>query len=176
MMKVSCELDYTSLNGTGAPIVTSPHELRLYFPFNDAYNVSSSISDSNIYFVRNNILGREVKFTGAVFDHFGKPTEPTQFNMKLHCLQNKECFAYSLTTDNHNDILTYSIDNLTILIVNFKGKEIENTHINLTVTLISLVYQLNNINATIIVELVPCIDHPGYTYNEESQTCVCYVP
>ena len=30
------------------------------------------------------------------------------------------------------------------------------------------------INATLFVELVPCIDHPGYTYSEESQTCVCY--
>ena len=35
-------------------------------------------------------------------------------------------------------------------------------------------YSFHNINATLIVELVPCIDHPGYTYNEESQSCVCY--
>ena len=35
-------------------------------------------------------------------------------------------------------------------------------------------YQLNNINATLIVELVPCIDHSGYIYNEELQMCVCY--
>ena len=35
-------------------------------------------------------------------------------------------------------------------------------------------YSFHNINATLIVELVPCIDHPGYTYNEESQTYVCY--
>ena len=34
MMQIPCNLDYTSLNGTGAPIVTSPHELRLYFPYN----------------------------------------------------------------------------------------------------------------------------------------------
>ena len=171
MMNISCELDYTVLNGTGAPIVTSPHELRLYFPFSDGYNISST-SDRNVYFIRNNILGREIKFTGAVFDHFEKPTEPTQFNIQLHCLQNEECFVYTLTNDNH--ILTHSIDNLTILNFNFKGKRIDITHINLTVTIMSLVYSLNNINATLIVELVPCIDHSGYTYSEQSQTCVCY--
>ena len=42
MMNISCDLEYTLLNGTGAPIVTSPYELRLYFPFNDGHNISST--------------------------------------------------------------------------------------------------------------------------------------
>ena len=29
MQHIPCDLDYTLFNGTGAPIVTSPHELRL---------------------------------------------------------------------------------------------------------------------------------------------------
>ena len=33
MMNIPCNYDYTLLNGSGVPIVTSPHELRLYFPF-----------------------------------------------------------------------------------------------------------------------------------------------
>ena len=173
MMNIPCDLDYTLLNGTGAPIVTSPRELRLYFPFNHGYNISST-SDHNVYFVRSNILGREVKFTGAIFDYFGKLTEPTQFSIQLQCLQNTECSAFSLMSDNHNYILTQSIDNLSVLIINFRGKRIYNSHINLNVTLTSLLYSLNDINATLVVELVPCIDHPGYTYSEESQTCVCY--
>ena len=45
----------------------------LYFPFSDGYNLSST-SDHNVYFVRNNILGLPVKFTG---DYFGRPAEPT---------------------------------------------------------------------------------------------------
>ena len=88
--------------------------------------------------------------------------------------QNTECSAYALISDNHNYILTRSIDNLTILDVSFKGKRIDNLHINLSVTLTSLLYSLNDILTTLVVELVPCTDHPGYTYNEESQTCVCY--
>ena len=173
MMNIPCDLDYTLLNGTGAPIVTSPHELRLYFPFNDGYIISST-SDRNIYFVRNNILGHPVKFTGAVFDYFGKPTVPTQFSLQLQCSQNTECSEYTLISDNHNYIVTHTIDNFTILTVNFKGKRIDTTHVNITLTLTSLLYSLNNIHVTLLVELVPCNNHPGYTYSEESQTCVCY--
>ena len=173
MINIPCDLDYTLLNGTRAPIVTSPRELRLYFPFNDGYNISST-SDHNVYFVRNNILGHELKFTGAVFDYFGKLTEPTQFSIQLQCLQNTECSAFALMSDNHNYILTQSIDNLSVLNINFRGKRIYNSHINLNVTLTPFLYSLNDINATLVVELVPCIDHPGYTYSEESQTCICY--
>ena len=173
MMYVSCDLDYRLLNGAGAPVVTSPHELRLYFPFNDGYNISST-SDHNIYFVRNNVLGHEVKFTGAVFDHYGKPTVPTQFSIQLQCLQNTKCSEYILMSDNHNYIIVTNAINNTILNVNFKGKRIDNTHINLTLTLTSVLYSLNDIKATLVVELVPCVDHPGYTYNEESRTCDCY--
>ena len=62
---IPCNASYTSLNGTGSPIVTSPHELRLYFPNNDGVNISSN-SDHNIYYIKNNILGHEVKFNGVL--------------------------------------------------------------------------------------------------------------
>ena len=81
MMHIPCDLDYTLLNGTGAPIVTSPHKLRLFFPFNDGYNIPSN-TGHNIYFSRSNVLGYPVKFTGAVFDYFGKLAEPTQFDVQ----------------------------------------------------------------------------------------------
>ena len=176
MMNIPCDLDYTLLNGTGAPIVTSPHELRLYFPFNDGYNISST-SDHNVYFVRNNILGHPVKFTGAVFDYFRKPTEPALFNIQLQYQhEDTENFEYTFISHstNHDDILTRSIDNNTILNINFKGQRINATYFNLTLLITSLSSSFKKINATLFVELVPCTDHPGYTYSEESQTCVCY--
>ena len=170
MQHIPCDLNYTLLNGTGAPIVTSPHELRLYFPYNEGYNISSP-SKHNTYFVRNNILGYQVKFTGAVFDYFGKLANPTQFSVQL---QYSEHSAYSLISTDHDRVLTESIDNTTDLTVSFKGKRIDTAYINLTLTLTSLSYSLNKINATLVVELIPCVEHPGYTYSEDSQTCVCY--
>ena len=172
MMHIPCDLDYTLLNGTGAPIVTSPHELRLYFPFNDGCNISTS--KHNIYFTGNHILGHPVKFKGAVFDYLGMPTQPTQFNIQLQCPRYTHRCEYTLKSGNHDHILTRSIDNYTILSVSVQGKEINAKYINVTLALISSSSSMNKINTTLVVELVPCIDHPGYTYSEESQTCVCY--
>ena len=173
MQHIPCDLNYTLFNGTGAPIVTSPHELRLYFPYNEGYNISSS-SKHNTYFIRNNILGQEVKFTGAVFDYFGKPTEPTLFNIQLQCLNTTDSSAHTLIGGDRDHVLTQSIDNFTILIVKFKGRKLDIEHINLTLILTSLSSSFNKIIATLVVELIPCIKHPGYTYSEDSQTCACY--
>ena len=173
MQHIPCDLDYTLLNGTGAPIITSPHELRLYFPYNEGYNISSA-SKYNTYYIRNNILGQEVKFTGAVFDYFGKPTEPTLFNMHLQCSNTTDCSTYTLIGGNRDHILTQSIDNFTILNIKFKGNKINVEHIEHTVILTSLSYSLNKINASLVVELIPCVDHLSYTYSEDLQICVCY--
>ena len=173
MMNIPCDLDYTLLNGTGAPIVTSPHELRLYFPFNDGYNISST-SDHNVYFIKNNILGHPVKFTGAVFDYFGKLANPTQFSIQPI---DNESSTYSLLNAKHDHhVLTESIDNITVLSISFIEKKVNTVHniTNLTVVFKSLFYSLNKINATLVVELVPCANHPGYAYSKDSQTCVCY--
>ena len=173
MQHIPCDLNYTSFNGTGAPIVTSPHELRLYFPYNEGYNTSSA-SKYNTYFIRNNILGQEVKFTGAVFDYFGQLTNPTLFNIHLQCSNTTECSTYMLIGGNREHILTQSIDNFTTLNVKFKGNKINVEHIERTIILTSLSYTINKINATLVVELIPCVNHPGYTYSEDSQICVCY--
>ena len=173
MLHIPCDLDNTLLDGTEAPIVTSPHDLRLYFPFSNGYNISST-SDGNVYFVRNNILGHPVKYTGAVFDYFGKPTEPVQFKIELHCLHNTICSSYILIGGNCDNIMTQSIDNFTIFSVNIKGKEVDTKPMNLTVTLTSFSYLLKKITTKLVVELIPCTDRPGYTYSENSQMCVCY--
>ena len=131
-MHIPCDLDYTLLNGTGAPIVISPYELRLYFPFTDGYNISST-SDHNVYFIRNNILGHPVKFTSAVFDYFGKPAEPTPFSIQLNC-------SLYILIGGNNNLLSESIHNFTIFNVNFKGKRIYIDHINLMLTIRSLSY------------------------------------
>ena len=162
VMHIPCDLDYTLLNGTGAPIATSPHELRLYFPFNVGYNISTT-SDHNAYFVTNSILGYPVKFTGNVFGYFGKPTEPTQFDVQ--CVN---CSSSIVLPQVH-----FLLDNITSLSITFTGANIQN-RINVTVMLTSAVRSIKEINATLVVELMPCIDHPGYTYSTARKACVCY--
>ena len=122
MMNIPCDLDYTLLHGTGAPIVTTPHELRLYFPFNDGYNISST-SDHNVYFIRINILGHPVEFTDAVFDYFGKPAEPILF-IQLQYLHDTKCHTHTLMGGNYDRVITQSIDNFTVLSVALKGRKL----------------------------------------------------
>jgi len=175
MQNISCYQDYTLFNGTGAPIVTSPHELRLYFPYNEGYNISSTYKRNNTYFIKNNILGRQVRFTGAVFDYFGKLAEPTQFNIQLQCSNSSECSSYTLIGGDYDHILNHSIDNITIPDVSFQGKRIGNAkRINLTLTLSSISYSIEKVSTTLVVELIPCHDHPGYMYSDNFNKCVCY--
>ena len=162
MMAIPCNLDYTLLNGTGAPIVTSPHELRLYFPFNEGYNLSPT-SDHNIYCIRSNVLGYPVKFTGNVFDYFGIPAQPTQFIV--------QCVNCSSSIVLPKTLLL--VDNISSLSVTFTGAYTENI-INIKVTFTSAVNSIEEITATLVVELIPCIDHPGYTYSTAHKACVCY--
>ena len=159
ILDIPCDFDYTKLNGTGFPIVTSPQQLKLYFPYSIGFNITPYT-----YFVRNNILGHQVMFTGAVFDYFGKPTEPTQFNVQ--CL---DCSTHSLLKGYH-----LLIDNVTTLNVIFKGDDIKAGSKNITIKLKSLFYSLQEINVTLKVELLPCISSPGEAYSEEQKICVCY--
>ena len=160
---VPCNVNYTSLNGTGSPIVTSPHELRLYFQNNDGVNISFD-SDHNIYYVKNNILGHEVTFAGSTFDYFDKPSVPSQFSVE--CVN---CSTVSLLGDSH--LLVDNIANISVL---FKGGEIEENSTNVTLNFNSTSYSMQRISTTLIVELIPCDKHPGNVYNKVTQTCVCY--
>ena len=165
MMHIPCDLDYTLLNGTGAPIVTTPHELKLYFPFDDGYNISNT-TDHNIYFIGNNVLRYPVKFTGAVFDYFGNPAEPIKFYAQcVNCSSSKTLLKLSKTL--------LLLENIASLSITFKGENIENK-INVTIRLTSVMRSIKQIITTLVVELLPCIDHPGYTYSIVHEGCACY--
>ena len=155
----------TTLNDTRFPIVTSPHELRLYFPNNDGV-IISSISDYNMYVIFSNILGHRVMFTGATFDYFGKPAEPTEFYVKcMDCNHNVKLVE--------NQIL---VDNATFLGITFVGEKITGSGLNVSIEISSTVLTIKQITTILIVELLPCSSYPGTVYNAGSNggTCVCY--
>ena len=114
----------------------------------------------------NNILGHDVKFNGATFDYFGQPLIPSQFS--IECV---DCSSVSLW---HSK--TYLlVDNITSLSIRFRGDELNDIiNVTSTVNLISTLYSLQNINTTLVVELVPCSHHPGNVYSKVTQTCVCF--
>ena len=104
-----------------------------------------------------------MKFTGNVFDYFGKPAEPTQFDVQ--CVN---CSSSIVLPKVH-----FLVDNISSLSITFTGANIEN-RINANVALTSIVRSINEIYTTLVVKLIPCIDHPGYTYSTAHKACACY--
>jgi len=163
LTKISCDYDYTSLNDTLFPLVTSPHELRLYFLTNDGVHISSN-SYRNTYFIANNILGHKITFKGAVFDYFGKPAESTQFSVQC-----TDCSTFTLES-NH-----LFVNNITFISVSITtGSDIKGKNVNVTLDIVSLATSVLDVTVTLVIELQPCISHPGYVYSNISYTCVCY--
>jgi len=150
---ISCQ---SELNGTsGASVVTSPHQLRLYG--------DDIVFDNISYFISNQILGRSVKFDNAVFDYFGKPAEPTQF--RSECM---DCANYFTLPEN-----LLRMDNSTVVSLNFFGDMVTEA-VNITLWLSSILYYYQPVEVTLVVQLVPCLQHPGFAYSSTYRKCICY--
>ena len=71
---IPIDYNYTWLNVTQFPVVTSPHQLKLY-------GDGIQFNNNNTYFISDKVLGRPVTFHGIVLDYFDNPAEQTQFHL-----------------------------------------------------------------------------------------------
>ena len=152
-----------NVNDTKYPLGASPYQLKLYFPTNDSSTLTLNPSH-NRYYIRNNILDHPVVFNGTVFDYFNKPAGPTQFN--VHCFN---CSVVNLTIKESY----ISVNNATTLSITLTGaKIIEET--NISVDLTTSLYKFKQTKTTLIIELLPCSEHPGNMYSDKENKCICY--
>ena len=155
---VPTDYNYTWLNVTQFPVVTSPHQLKLY-------GDDIQLISNNTYFVGNKVLGKAVTFQGVVLDYFDRPAEVTQFHL--------DCINCSTNWSLVNTFLV--IDNISPLNVILVGEEVVNKSVIVTLNLLSSIsYSYNHIEVTLVVELIPCPDHPGYHFSNTSKGCICY--
>ena len=72
-------------------------------------------------------------------------------------------------------LILKKVVNITSLSSYFSGSNIK-YRMNVNVTLTSIVHSISEITTTLVVdhELIPCIDHLGYTYSTAHKACVCY--
>ena len=118
----------------------------------------------DIYFIGSKVLGKEVKFYGIVLDYFDKPAETVEF--QVLCI---ECNGDFMLINNF-----LIVDNASPLNMILVGKEVTSST-NITLHLLShIYYYYNQIEVTLVIEFIPCPDHPGYVYSTASKGCVCY--
>ena len=119
---------------------------------------------SDVYYIGGKALGKEIKFYDIVLDHFDKPAEPVKF--QLQCIECNDDFILI-----NSYVVVNNTSPLNVILV---GKEVTSS-INVTLHLLShIYYYYHQMEVTLVIELVPCSDHPGYTYSTTSKGCACY--
>jgi len=154
--KIPCDcIETAPINNSVCPVVTSPHHLRLY---NQNFRF-----ENNRYFIGNVVLGQLLKFNGSTFDYFDKPAESTQFNADcVDCSTNFTSYPSRLLVDNE-----------TAVGVQFSGENIQK-NINVTMHLSSILHYYQQMEVILVIELMPCLEYPGFVYNNLFKKCVCY--
>ena len=137
------------------PVMTSPHMLTLYFP----YDNGGKISDQS-YYILHNALGVPLMVSGIVHDYFGTPCEVTIFDLQCtDCPESIELVYSNVIVDTNSSLNMI-----------FVGSKIINpAGINVTVTITGLL-----MTTILVVELLPCEHHPGNVYDVTTKGCVCF--
>ncbi|XP_065894045.1 putative leucine-rich repeat-containing protein DDB_G0281931 isoform X2 [Dysidea avara] len=138
-------------------IITPPRTLEFY----DIKCIDNH-TNCYIYVIKNVMLGHEIITDACVQDYYEQPAEATKF---------------VVSGNNHN----HKINGSQVLIsctvfqgISVIGKRIFNAT-NFTISITSNHGSKSNfktISAELITELSPC--HPGFHYDNTTQTCVCY--
>ena len=143
-----------------APVVTSPHSIKLYPP---AIAMDNS---SNEYTIEHSkMLGEPIQFSASVFDYFNNITEPVLFIIScLTCGDDHVLSTYQVTVHDR------SVLKLKILPV--KHSDV-NYNINISMTMLSFLPPVyKSLKASLSVSLSPC--RAGYLFDNSEKQCICY--
>ena len=145
----------------GSPVVTSPHNIKLYPPAEIAIHNSS-----NAYFIQQSImLGEPIQFTGSALGHFNSVTEIVIFDINCNgCGNDYVLSTYQIAV--HNKSL--------IELKVFPTTQSDVTdNVNISLTFLSVLPPIyRSITASLSVELSPC--HIGYLFDKYQRQCICY--
>lgn len=145
----------------GSPVVTSPHNIKLYPPAEIAVHHSS-----NAYFIQQSkMLGEPIQFAGSALGHFNSVTEIVIFD--INC---KGCGdEYVLST---YQIAVHNKSLIELKVFPTRQRDVTD-NINISLTFLSVLPPVyKSITASLLVELSPC--HIGYLFDEHQRQCICY--
>ena len=142
------------------PVVTSPHNIKLYSPA-----VASHNSSNDYTIPQSKMLGEPIKFTASVFDYFNNITEPVIFviNCKT-CANDYVLSTYEITVHDQ------SLNELKVFPT--VPRDVINNK-NILITLLSIIpIKYNRMSASLSIQLSSC--HAGYVFDKSQRQCVCY--
>ena len=152
--------EYTQCSGI---IKTSPRKLQ----FNDTA-VTCIDNDNDTYcqryLTKNIMLGQEIIINACVLDYYNQPAESTQFVLSI-----TEQDYHIIGSDNVLISCTAAFEGVRI-----KGERVfEETKYSINITSYDgSISDVKKFTIELITELSPC--HPGFHYDNTTQTCVCY--
>ena len=151
--------EYTQFSGV---IKTSPRKLE----FNDTAMCIDNDNDMNCqrYLTKNIMLGQEIIINACVLDYYNQPAESTQF-----VLSSEDQDYHIIGSDNVLISCTAAFEGVRI-----KGERVfEATNYSINITSYDgSISDVKKFTIELITELSPC--HPGFHYDNTTQTCVCY--
>ena len=153
-----CDISCSHLHNIRFPAITSPRYLIL------CGNNVKQLNDTT-YFIGNTVLKKPAVFQGSVTDYFKKLSQLVQFSVNCTTCPN------DVELSSSDSILVDSAFPLSLM---FSGNKL-NCNINVTIIFTPFLdVHIQAIETQVILELVPCFNHLGYTYNRESNGCACY--
>jgi len=136
-----------------------PLHLALYQPAVCADAVNTS-NDCNTYFIKNIMLGQNIKINACVLSFYDKSAVGVDF------LVTGESQHHYLDDSQFIPIGCKIFEGISVL-----GKKVISRN-NFSMTITSYTSSETEISIKLLAELSPC--HPGYIYDNTTQKCVCY--
>ena len=160
---VASSCDETCLNSSivGVTVVHNnpPHHLALHAPAT-CVDATKPIGDCDTYFVPNIMLGQDIKIDACVLSLYNQSAGGVDFVVSGGSQH------HHLDGTRFVPITCKLFEGISVL-----GKEISDK-INFSMIITSYTNNEAEISVGLIAELSPC--HPGFIYDNTTQSCVCY--
>ena len=166
LCNATLQYDSSNFNQQG-DFITSPNQLRLYYPAQLVNN-----TDLSTYYVRDIMLGQQIIIPGCVVDYYGMPAGSVQFTVQLADNNNDQNYNISVSDLISVDCRTSQGINNLVITGNLPPN---NTNSTLSIRLNSFYdsrFDWKSITVNLIVQLSSC--HSGFHYSSDLQHCVCY--
>ena len=147
-------------------IITSPNQLRLYYPAQSVNN-----TDLSTYYVSDVMLGQNIIIPACVLDYYGTPAGSVQFTVQLVDYNDQN---YSIAVSDLISVDCNTLQGINNLVIT-GSRPLNDINSTLTIQLNAFYdsrFDWKPITVNLNVQLSSC--HSGFHYSSDLEHCVCY--